>query len=164
VARALIVGCGCRGRALGAELANAGWEVRGTTRRPEGVADIERAGIEAAVADPNRLGSVLDQIENVAVVLWLLGSAQGGAGVLEALHGERLERVIEELVDSPVRGFVYQSAGTVESLHLDRGAALVRRLGERHRIPVRVVDADPEGTDAWVAAMREAAESALLVR
>ena len=34
MARALIVGCGCRGRELGSALAAAGWQVRGTTRDP----------------------------------------------------------------------------------------------------------------------------------
>ena len=35
MARVLIVPCGCRGRALAAELAAAGHAVRGTTRSPE---------------------------------------------------------------------------------------------------------------------------------
>ena len=33
VARALIVGCGCRGRMLGQRLVEDGWAVRGTSRR-----------------------------------------------------------------------------------------------------------------------------------
>ena len=37
MARALIVGCGCRGRELGRELLAEGWQVRGTSRRAEGL-------------------------------------------------------------------------------------------------------------------------------
>ena len=51
MARALIVGCGCRGRELGAALAQRGWLVRGTSREPASLAAIEAAGIEAVVAD-----------------------------------------------------------------------------------------------------------------
>ncbi len=36
LARALIVGCGCHGRELGAELLPAGWQVRGTSARAAG--------------------------------------------------------------------------------------------------------------------------------
>ena len=54
MARALIVGCGCRGRALGRALLDAGWQVRGTTRSGDRAAAIEAEGIEAAVADPDR--------------------------------------------------------------------------------------------------------------
>jgi len=43
MARALVVGCGCRGRELGRELRERGWQVRGTTRGP-GIAEIEDAG------------------------------------------------------------------------------------------------------------------------
>jgi uncharacterized protein YbjT (DUF2867 family) len=113
VARALIVGCGCRGRALGRRLLDEGWAVRGTSRGGEGLAEIEAAGIEPEPADPDRPGTVLDLVGDVAVVAWLLGSAVGPAEQLEAIHGSRLERILERLVDTPVRGFVYEAAGSV---------------------------------------------------
>ncbi len=111
MARALIVGCGCRGRELGGRLLADGWAVRGTTRDPDRTDAIEAAGIEAAVADPDRLMTVLDLIGDVAVLCWLLGSASGEPDEVAALHGPRLERLLEEIVDTPVRGIAYEAGG-----------------------------------------------------
>src|ERR671910_136887 len=84
MARALLVGCGCRGRQLGRRLRADGWEVRGTTRDPERTGEIERAGLDAVLADPDRVGTVLDHVGDVTVIAWVLGSAvgasAGGAG------------------------------------------------------------------------------------
>jgi uncharacterized protein YbjT (DUF2867 family) len=158
MARALIVGCGCRGRELGGRLLEAGWAVRGTSRRPEGLEAIDAAGIEPALADPEQPGTVLDLVGDVAIVHWLLGSAVGGPEVLAAIHGELLERLLEKLVDTPVRGFAYESAGSVDPSYRECGEAAVRAAGERWRIPVAVVAADPGEPSAWV----EAALSATL--
>jgi hypothetical protein len=57
-----------------------------------------------------------------------------------------------------VRGVVYEAAGTVAPDLLDRGRAIVEAAGERWRIPVAVIDADPAGIDSWVDAMTAAAE------
>ncbi|MFN8216102.1 MAG: hypothetical protein U0R71_05850 [Solirubrobacterales bacterium] len=165
MARALIVGCGCRGRLLGERLAAAGWAVRGTSRREEGRAAIEAAGLEAAPADPERPGTVLDLVADVAVVYYLLGSARGPAAELAAIHGPRLERLLEKLVDTPVRGFVYEAVGAVEPALLAGGAELVRSAGDTWRIPHAVVEAgDPTaalagpGAEAeWAGAMADLA-------
>jgi uncharacterized protein YbjT (DUF2867 family) len=135
VARALIVGCGCRGRELGAELRERGWEVRGTSRSAAGLERIEAAGLEAAEADPERPGTVLDLCGDVAVVVWLLGSATGEPEDVAAIHGPRLERLLEKLVDSPVRGFLYELGGPAG------GGEIVERAGETWRIPVGCVSA-----------------------
>lgn len=138
MARALIVGCGCRGRALGEQLLAEGWAVRGTSRSEKGLAAIAVAGIEAALADPAEPGTVLDLVGDVAAVYWLLGSADGSAENLEAIHGARLERLLERLVETPVRRFVYEASGSVDAELLERGSAIVRAAGERWRIPVTV--------------------------
>jgi hypothetical protein len=62
-----------------------------------------------------------------------------------------------EIVDTPVRGFVYEAAGRVERPHLERGAAIVREAAERWRIPVEVVAEDPGDWAAWTEAMLAAA-------
>ena len=149
MARALIVGCGCRGRALGTRLAAAGWKLRGTTRDRERTADIEAAGIEAAIADPGRPGTLLDLVADVTVVHWLLGSAQGEPELIAAIHGPRLQRLLERLVDTPVRGFVYEAAGNLPRHHLEQGADIVRAAAATWRIPVEVVETDPAGLKAW---------------
>jgi hypothetical protein len=153
LARALIVACGCRGRSLGTGLLREGWSVRGTTRTPEGVAAIETAGIEPALADPERPGSVLDLVGDVAVVTWLLGSAGGEPQLLDAVHGDRLRALLERLVDTPVRGFVYEAAGSVRSQQLERGASIVEEAASTWHLPVATPAADPADHEAWLGAM-----------
>ena len=153
MARALIVGCGCRGRDLGRALLARGWQVRGTTRADDGIARIAEAGIEPALADPDRAATVVDLIDDVAVIFWLLGSASGSPGATAALNGPRLERLLEEIVDTPVRGFVYEAGGDLPSDVRARGADLVRAAGARWRIPFAVIEADPADERAWRAQM-----------
>lgn len=136
MARALIVGCGCRGRELGGELVAGGWQVRGTSREPAGLDPIAAAGVEPAVADPDRPGTILELCGDVAVVVWLLGSATGERDSVAAIHGPRLERLLEKLVDTPVRGFAYEAEGSVDPAELAAGAEIVEGAGETWRIPV----------------------------
>jgi uncharacterized protein YbjT (DUF2867 family) len=131
MARALIVGCGCRGRELGEELLAEGWAVRGTSRREEGLAAIEEAGIEPALADPDRPATILELIDDVAVLVLLLGNLSGSKAELAAVHGPRLERLLEHLVETPVRGVVYE--GT------EAGIEVVEAASRTWRIPVRTI-------------------------
>jgi hypothetical protein len=110
------------------------------------------------VADPDRAASILDHVGDVALVFWLLGSALGEPQTVAAVHGPRLERLMEKLVDTPVRGFVYEAAGTVEREHLERGAQIVRGAANRWRIPVEVVTEGPGDWEAWTGGMLGAAE------
>jgi uncharacterized protein YbjT (DUF2867 family) len=148
VARGLIVGCGCRGRELGARLRERDWQVRGTSRSAEGVAAIEAGGLDAAAADPERPGTVLELCGDVTVVVWLLGSARGDPTAIAAIHGPRLERLLEKLVDSPVRGFVYEASGGVEESQLRSGRAIVERAAETWLIPVVALE-EGRGADGW---------------
>ena len=161
MARALIVGCGCRGRALGAALVEGGWAVRGTAREQGALAAIEAAGIEPALADPDRPGSVLELVADVAVLWWLLGSAAGEPETVTALHGPRLEALLERLVDTPVRGFVYEAAGTAPRADLERGGRAAADAARRWRIPVEVVAADPAGHKQWLEQMLAASRRLL---
>jgi nucleoside-diphosphate-sugar epimerase len=158
VARVLIVGCGCRGRALARELRAEGHAVRGTTRRPERLAEIEAAGAEAVVADPDRLGTLMAQLHGVSVVCWLMGSADGAAA---DLHGPRLRTLLERLVDTPVRGIVYEAGGSVAPELLAGGAAAVREASVTWSIPAEVVEADPRDPDAWLSTMTAAVHGLL---
>jgi hypothetical protein len=113
--------------------------VRGSSRSADRLGEIEAAGAEAVVADPNRLGTLLPHIEGVSVLVWLLGSVDGVAG--EALHGPRLESMLETLVDTPVRGVVYEGPGE----------RIARRFADTFRMRVEVLRA---GDDAAVAVAR----------
>jgi glycine/D-amino acid oxidase-like deaminating enzyme len=159
VARVLIVGCGCRGIALARQLEAAGHPVRGTTRDPARVPELEAAGIEPAVGDPYRLATLLPHVANTSAMVWLMGSATGDD--VEALHRTRLQTVLERLVDTPVRGMVYEAAGTLPAALLREGAAAVRRASLTWQMPVAIVEQLPADHDAWVAAMVANVESVL---
>lgn len=116
--------------------------MRGTSRRAKGLAAIEMAGIEGVIADPDQVATVLDQIGDVAVVAYLMAAADGKPEDLAALHGDRLERLLERVVDSPVRGFVYEAGP---------GAQLVSEASDRWRIPTRLIEADHRDHDRWLA-------------
>ena len=140
MARVLVVGCGCRGRELAAELIARGHAVRGTSRDESRLAEIAAAGAEPVVADPNRLATLTPHLDGVSVLCWLMGSAEGEG--VEALHGELLTALLETLVDTHVRGVVYEASGSVAPELLARGATLVARAGETWHMPVEVVEQD----------------------
>jgi hypothetical protein len=148
----LIVGCGCRGRALAERLLGEGHAVRGTTRDPARVEAIKAAGAEAVVLDPDRLGTLMPQLAGVSAICWLMGTARAAAGV----HGARLGTLMERLVDTPVRGLVYEAAGSVDPALLSEGTAIVREASARWRIPVEAVGEDPAAHSEWLAAMTAA--------
>jgi hypothetical protein len=139
VARVLIVACGCRGQALARELVAAGHAVRGTTRSDERTAAIAEAGAEPYVGDPDRIGTLMGALAGVTIVCWLLGGIHA-----PDLHGGRLRMLFEKLVDTPVRGVVYERA-------LPEGEEIARDAAERWRIPVEVID---PGGDARTAVDR----------
>jgi uncharacterized protein YbjT (DUF2867 family) len=147
MARVLIVGCGGRGRALARELVAAGHAVRGTTRDPERAAAIAAAGAEAYVGDPDRIATLMEAITGVTVVAWLLGSAEGPAA--DELHAGRLRMLCEKLVDTPVRGLVYEAAGTLPGDVLEGGTAVVRAAAATWSIPVEVLETPPEDCAGW---------------
>ena len=128
MARVLIVPCGCRGRELAAALAVAGYAVRGTTRDPASADVIAASGAEPYVGDPDRIGTLMDALAGVTVVCWLFGAVPD-----PDLHGGRLRMLFEKLVDTPVRGVVYERA-------LPEGEAIARDAAERWRIPVEVIE------------------------
>jgi nucleoside-diphosphate-sugar epimerase len=150
VARVLIVGCGCRGRSLAGALIADGHAVRGSTRDPARATDIEASGAEAVIADPDRLGTLMAAIAGVSAICWLMGSA--GA----AINGERLETLTERLVDTHVRGLVYEAAGPAGPEVLGSGEEIVRRAAATWHMQVEVVKDDPSDHDVWLASMRAA--------
>ena len=156
MARILIVGCGCRGRSLAAALVAEGYAVRGTTRDPANVDALAQSGAEGVVADPDRLATLTPHLDGVSALCWLMGSATGASAQVEALHGPRLRSLLETLVDTHVRGFVYEAAGTAPPSLRAQGAGTVRTLGATFHMPVEVVEAEPEALPAWLSATTRA--------
>jgi uncharacterized protein YbjT (DUF2867 family) len=154
VARALIVGCGCRGRELGGELLARGWQIRGTSRRREGLDEIAAGGFEPAPADPDRPGTILELCGDVTALVWLLGSAAGDRELVAAVNGPRLERLLERLVDTPVRGVLYEAVGAVDAAILAEGRRIVERAGTTWRLPVAALGED-RTAPGWAARAAE---------
>jgi uncharacterized protein YbjT (DUF2867 family) len=146
------VGCGCRGRSLARALRADAHAVRGTTRDPAAGARLEADGIEPWVGDPDRVGTLTGALDGVTVVCWLLGSAAGEPETLAALHGPRLRAFCERIVDTTVRGLVYEAAGTVPGELLDGGAEIARDAARTWEIPLRILDADPADREEWLGA------------
>ena len=108
MARVLVVGGADRAR----ELAGSGHVVDGD----EGI-------------DPARLVTLTPRLEGVSVVCWLFGDS--GA---QALHGNTLAALVEYLVDTPVRGLVYERSDAHPG-----GEEIVTRARETFRMPCAVI-------------------------
>ena len=161
MARVLVVGSGCRGAALAGRLSASGHAVRGTTRRPDRVDELESLGVEAALADPGRLATVTPLLEGVSAMCWLMASATGSPGEVAALHGDRLRSMLDVLVDTHVRGFIYERAGTVDPESLTKGERIARRAEEDDRIRVAMIDAPPDDQARWLDAASRAVDDVL---
>jgi uncharacterized protein YbjT (DUF2867 family) len=135
----LIIGCGGRGQALARSLVEAGHAVRGTTRDPSRASLIAAAGAEPFVGDPDRIGTLMEAVYGVTVVVWLLASASGPAAA--ELHAGRLRMLCEKLVDTPVRGLVYERSGSLPEDVLAGGEAVVRQASSTWSIPVQILSA-----------------------
>ena len=128
--RVLIVGCGCRGRALTRELVAAGHVVRGTTRDAANAEAIRAAGAEPYLGDPDRIGTLMDALAAVTVAVWLLGEADA-----PELHDGRLRMFCEKTVDTPVRGLVYEA-----SAEAPKGRGVVEVAADIWKIPIEIVE------------------------
>jgi NAD(P)-dependent dehydrogenase (short-subunit alcohol dehydrogenase family) len=137
--RVLIVGGARRGLALAGELVAEGHAVRIAADEPRR-AEIEAAGCECWVGDPDRIGSLRYALENVTALLWLLGDVDR-----EELHGSRLEMMLERTIDTTARGVIYESFGE----YGDQGAEIVVRMATKNEIPYVLVADDPADEEAW---------------
>jgi NAD(P)H-binding len=156
-----MVGGGCRGLQLARALVAEGHAVRVVTRSEERRAAIEAAGCECWIGDPDRIGTLRYALDNVTVLLWLLGTATG-PNVVD-LHGPRLRMMLEKTTDTTVRGVLYEAAGTAGSDTFAAGAAEVAHAQALNEIPGAVLEADPRDVEAWVAAALEAIDHLLTV-
>jgi uncharacterized protein YbjT (DUF2867 family) len=151
MARILIVGCGGRGQALARELVAAGHAVRGTSRDASNLPAIAAAGAEPYLGDPDRIMTLMDGLSQTTIVAWLLGTADN-----PELHRGRLRMLTEKIVDTPVRGLLYEAAGTVDRAWLEEGEMIARAARATWNIPLAVLHTDPADCDAW---LRDAADS-----
>ena len=88
--------------------------------------------------DPDRLATLTPRLDGVSVVCWLFGESGP-----EALHGDRLASLVEYLVDTAVRGLVYEAS----TAH-PRGEEIVARARETFRIPCAVISPGDDLSEA----------------
>jgi hypothetical protein len=120
MARVLIVDEGPRIEAAEATLSAAGYAVRSVA--------------------PELAGDIVDQLENVTVVAYLMGGASDAA-----VNDEMLETVLLKVVDTGVRGFVYERPGPEPNAHVTHAVAT-------WHLSVAELDADGEFADALTTA------------
>ncbi len=162
MARILIVGGGCRGLQLARAAGQQGYAVRVVTREEGRRAAIEAAGAECWIGDPDRLGTLRGALEGVTIACWLLGSATGPEEQLRALHGARLRAFAGHVVDTTVRGVLYEAAGSsVPAGALAEGERIVTETARENAIPLAILRADPADVPRWLA-QADAALASLL--
>lgn len=128
-----------------------GHVVRGTTRDPRRVPELESCGVEAVVADPDRVSTLAPALEHASAVCILLGSTSGERAALAELHGPRLEMLLLRTLDTTVRGVVYEASGAAPDDLLHSGASVVRRACEGSRIPFALLQVAPaNGYARWL--------------
>jgi hypothetical protein len=128
VARVLIVPGSVE---LARELRAAGHAVRATTRG-ERVDALREAGAEPYVGDPDRIGTLMDALYGVTIVVWFTP---------EGVDTGRVRMLWEKLVDTGVRGVV----------HHGEGEEIARAGHATWQIPLEVV---ADRTDAFAAVQR----------
>lgn len=150
--RALVVGGGERALALTRSLSAEGHAVRVVAQDESGRAAIEEAGGECWIGTPDRIGTLRYALDNVTVLLWLLGDDD-----TDVLHGSRLQMMLEKTTDTTVRGVVYETG----SAHSASGVEQVRHANRTNEIPFALLEADVADPVRWLAECRAAIDGLL---
>lgn len=106
--------------------------------------------MRSVTADPLLPGRVVDALDGVAVVCWLLGRDDDA---VPEVNAQQLETVLLKIVDTGVRGFVFERPG-------DGANAQVEHARDTWRIPVAEVEADVPAR-AWARMVADAVDSTL---
>lgn len=148
----LIVEGGERGLRLARVLVEEGHAVRVVVGDDSRRAHIEALGGECFLGTPDRLATMRGALEHVTVACWLLADLdEQDPEIARALHGSRLEQFISSAIDSTVRGFVYDAAGSVPRELLTEGERIVSETAARNLIPIAILRAGTANEEAWLA-------------
>lgn len=119
---------------------------------------------ETVAFDALRLGTLLPLLAETSCLCWCFGMPARPAAEQRELHTTRLQSVLERIVDSPVRAFVYEVPAVAPAaegaVDLPPSGELVRSWCERLRIRHAVVGTD---SAAQVAARQVAAAALALL-
>jgi NAD(P)-dependent dehydrogenase (short-subunit alcohol dehydrogenase family) len=105
----IVTGCSSGiGRATAERLANAGYTVYATARRPESIADLEQAGCRTLALDVNSEESMQAAVATVEAAEGAVGGLVNNAGIqeigaIETLPMDRVRGLFETNVFGPVR-------------------------------------------------------------
>jgi len=149
VARLLIIGGARHGLQLASEVAREGHATRIVTRSAERRASIEDAGAECWIGDPDRLATLRGALEGVTIACWLLGSVAGTQEQVRALHGPRLRSFLGQAIDTTMRGFIYEAAGSAPAEILAEGERIAREECTLNVIPLAVLRTAPSEETSW---------------
>ena len=147
-----MVGGGRPGLELTRALVADAHAVRFVTRHEAFRPEVEAAGGECWIGTPDVVGTLRYALENVTVLMWLLGPVDAAP-----LHGSRLKMMLEKTTDTTVRGVVYE-VGTPE------GVAEMEHAWATNEIPFALLEARRRDVDGWVRAARAAIDAVLAVR
>lgn len=140
-----------------------GHAVRITTRSEAGRAPIESLGAECWIGTPDRLATLRGSLDGVAVVCWMLGTANGSEEELLALHSTRLELFLTQTIDTTARGILYEARGTAANAQaLFEGERILLDISTKNRIPAALLREEPADAERWVTAARAAIDGFLL--
>lgn len=146
-----------------------GHTLRASTRSERGRAAIEAVGAECWIGTPGRLATLRGALDSVTIACWMLAGAHGSSEEVAALHSSRLEYFLTQVIDTTVRGVIYDAApvdGGVGGDLLGGGEQVFRSLTSLNAIPAVVLaaqaDADADACDlAWLDNACDAVDSLL---
>jgi hypothetical protein len=102
---------------------------------------IRAAGAEPYLGDPDRIMTLMDALAGTTILCWLMGTATGDN--VADVHGGRLRMMCEKIVDTPVRGVLYEGSGSVAPELLQEGEMIVRGARATWNIPVEILGSAP---------------------
>jgi len=111
--RALIVGCGYIGQALGLELVRMGHAVVGLRRGPEAAEHLRALGIEPLIGDLTSPGEWMDRAGAFDWVINCVASSRGGLEEYERVYLEGTRSLLAWLAPRPPSRLVYTSSTSV---------------------------------------------------
>jgi len=104
--------------------------------------ELAASGVDIWNGSTERLATLRGALEGVAIACWLMADEPAGE--------QRVASFIAQIVDSTVRGLVYEAAGC---------SSEVKRLCALNAIPLAVVSESPAERARWLSAAREAVAS-----
>jgi nucleoside-diphosphate-sugar epimerase len=111
--RALIVGCGYVGTALGTELVRLGHTVFGLRRNAHSNSDLQAAGIVRLIGDVTKSEILAELRPNYDWVINCVSSSGGGADNYQAVYLQGTHNLLKWLSSTPPKKFIYTSSTSV---------------------------------------------------